>query len=553
MAAPDEKQMILVRPHCQDVAHNKDKSCDQEEVSDEYVERGNWSGKFDFLLSLLGYSVGLGNVWRFPYLAYNNGGGAFVIPFLVMLLLVGFPLMFMELSFGQYASLGPIAIFDRFCPLFHGVGCGMIIVSSLVALYYNMIIAWTCFYMFASFTTELPWERCHLEWSTHECYSYKDAVTCLQNNGSLYFNRTCFNESMVAKYNISELVKTMTKKPPAEEYFEYSDQTIGIKEVVYFTALFPYVVLIILFFRGVTLPGAKEGIIYYLTPDFSRLKTSKVGAGLAFIVYPEVVTRLPVSPLWSFMFFLMLLTLGLDSQFALMETVTTATLDRFPNLREKKVWVVLGMSIIGYCGGLTFCFQYRPMTLGSYVYPLWANVLGWIVAVAPVIAVPLVMIYKICSAPAELTFVKKVQFLLNPTSEWGPAHKVSELNLDSTPLKNQPGFGDRRYDLNPIYPGGDTYRDTSTPIVNNKSSPPMETTTTTTTITTTTGVHHNVISERGVPPADTAVSSLIRTTVAVTTSPLERVVAPDNTSAAGRVVTEQSYDNNTAGTVNNDN
>ena len=48
-----------------------------------------------------------------------------------------------------------------------GVGCGMIIVSSLVALYYNMIIAWTCFYMFASFTTELPWERCHLEWSTH--------------------------------------------------------------------------------------------------------------------------------------------------------------------------------------------------------------------------------------------------------------------------------------------------------------------------------------------------------------------------------------------------
>ena len=81
----------------------------------------------------------------------------------------------------------------------------------------------------------------------------------------------------------------------------------------------------------------------------------------------------------------------------------------------------------------------------------------------------------------------------------------------------------------------------------------METTTATTTITTTTGVHHNVISERGVPPADTAVSSLIRTTVAVTTSPLERVVATDNTSAAGRVVTEQSYDNNTAGTVNNDN
>jgi solute carrier family 6 (neurotransmitter transporter, glycine) member 5/9 len=78
------------------------------------------------------------------------------------------------------------------------------------------------------------------------------------------------------------------------------------------------------------------------------------GAGLAFIVYPEVVTRLPISPVWSVLFFLMLLTLGLDSQFALMETVTTAILDKFPKLRHKKFWVVLTVAIVGYLGGLGF-------------------------------------------------------------------------------------------------------------------------------------------------------------------------------------------------------
>ncbi|XP_038630619.1 sodium- and chloride-dependent neutral and basic amino acid transporter B(0+)-like [Scyliorhinus canicula] len=80
--------------------------------SDENVERGNWSSKTDYFLSVIGLAVGLGNIWRFPYLAYKNGGGAFLIPYTLMLALAGMPMFFLETSFGQFASLGPVAAWN---------------------------------------------------------------------------------------------------------------------------------------------------------------------------------------------------------------------------------------------------------------------------------------------------------------------------------------------------------------------------------------------------------------------------------------------------------
>lgn len=104
-----------------------------------------------------------------------------------MLVIAGLPLMFMELSFGQYAALGPVAIYQRFCPLLRGLGYGMIIVSAIVMLYYNLIIAWTIFYMFVSFRfTDLPWQNCDPEWSTERTYGPfpfpKAPSTCPENN-----------------------------------------------------------------------------------------------------------------------------------------------------------------------------------------------------------------------------------------------------------------------------------------------------------------------------------------------------------------------------------
>ena len=121
--------------------------------------REEWNNKVEFVLSIIGYAVGLGNVWRFPYLAYKHGGGSFLIPYIIMLFGTGLPLFFMELALGQYAGQGPTKIFGRLAPAFKGLGFAMLLVAFLVSIYYNMIIAWSLFYLGNGFSSVLPWSN----------------------------------------------------------------------------------------------------------------------------------------------------------------------------------------------------------------------------------------------------------------------------------------------------------------------------------------------------------------------------------------------------------
>lgn len=88
--------------------------------SAELVERGNWGKPLEFILACLNYALGLGNVWRFPYLCFRNGGGAFLVPYLLMVFVIGLPIFFAELVIGQYSALGPIQAFGFISPLFKG-------------------------------------------------------------------------------------------------------------------------------------------------------------------------------------------------------------------------------------------------------------------------------------------------------------------------------------------------------------------------------------------------------------------------------------------------
>ena len=84
------------------------------------MDRASWNNKAEFLLSCIGYCVGLGNLWRFPYLVYESGGGVFLIPYFIMLFLVGIPLLYMELSIGLITQRGPIHSMKTLAPIMKG-------------------------------------------------------------------------------------------------------------------------------------------------------------------------------------------------------------------------------------------------------------------------------------------------------------------------------------------------------------------------------------------------------------------------------------------------
>ncbi|ESO90311.1 hypothetical protein LOTGIDRAFT_123645 [Lottia gigantea] len=379
-----------------------------------------WNKKAEYLLSVIGYAVDLANVWRFPHLCYKNGGGAFLIPYFTMLLLCAMPVFLMEMCLGQYHRLGPISIW-RMTPIFKGIGFASCFMAYIVAFYYNIIIGWAFFYLFSSFTTDLPWTTCGHSWNTGNCWQPE-------------WNRSELNSSY---YN-----KTVS---PTNEFFErgmlHIDKSSGIEDVgglrwplvfwtlltfiilyfslwkgvkssgkvVWFTATVPYIILAILLVRGSTLPGAKEGIKYFITPNISRLNNPQVwidaavqimfsvgagfgthiayssynrfnnncfrdclitvavncftsvfsgfvifsylgymslkshkeidqvateGPGLVFIVYPEAISTLPGSTIWALIFFLMLITLGLDSAFGGLESPLTGLKDECKKLRK---------------------------------------------------------------------------------------------------------------------------------------------------------------------------------------------------------------------------
>uniref|UniRef100_F7DSR2 Sodium- and chloride-dependent GABA transporter 2 n=1 Tax=Equus caballus TaxID=9796 RepID=F7DSR2_HORSE len=332
-----------------------------EKAEDGNLERGQWNNKMEFVLSVAGEIIGLGNVWRFPYLCYKNGGEH----------CVEFKKTNGSLNVTFENSTSPVIEF---------------------------------------------WERRVLRIS--------DGIHHL---GSLNWELAlCLLLAWVICYFcVWKGVKSAGK-------------------VVYFTATFPYLMLMVLLIRGVTLPGAAQGIRFYLYPDPTRLVDPQVwmdagtqiffsfaiclgcltalgsynkyhnncyrdcialcflnsgtsfvagfaifsilgfmsqeqglpisevaesGPGLAFIAYPRAVVMLPFSPLWAFCFFFMIVLLGLDSQFVCVESLVTALVDLNPEMFRKKnrrEFLILGVSVFSFLVGLVMLTEG-----GMYVFQVF--------------------------------------------------------------------------------------------------------------------------------------------------------------------------------------
>ncbi|XP_054655839.1 sodium- and chloride-dependent betaine transporter-like isoform X3 [Dunckerocampus dactyliophorus] len=424
--------------------------------------RGKWANKWEFLLCMTGEIIGLGNVWRFPYLCYKNGGGVFLIPYFTFLFFGGIPIFFLEAALGQYTSEGAVTAWRKICPMFQGVGIASLIIVIYLNIYYIVVLAWALFYLFNSFQSPLPWSTCENWWNTDVCH---DRAGIFTNPHLFHPDSNWTFLSNISSYDYLENTTDMMLnetflmvKSPEEEFWtnrvlRMSDSMSlgkvhwdlalclllawvicyfciwkGIKstgKVVYFTATFPYLMLLLLFFRGVTLPGAGEGLKFYLMPDFHRLADPDVwldagtqvffsyavcqgvltslgsynkynnncyrdcvalcfvnsatsifagfvvfsvlgfmahslgvpvedvahsGPGLAFIAYPKALSMLPGSSFWTVLFFLMILLLGLDTQFVCVESLATSITDLFPRqLRRRGAREILVLVIAVVC------------------------------------------------------------------------------------------------------------------------------------------------------------------------------------------------------------
>ncbi|KAF3840235.1 hypothetical protein F7725_018952, partial [Dissostichus mawsoni] len=260
--------------------------------------RPNWDNPLQFILACVSYAVGLGNVWRFPYLCQMHGGGGFLIPYFIMLILEGIPLFYMELAIGQKMSLGSIGAWTAISHLFRR-SLASVVTSLYLCLYYNVINAWSFWYLFHSFQSMILLRNIMFDLLWTVKY-HTDIVPCLHLFQSVLPWSVCpMNSNRTGPIEECEIAtptqyffyrETLNISPSIEEHggvstgqamclvlawiLTYLFIVRGVKstgKVVYFTSIFPYVVLFIYLIRGITLHGAINGVKYMFTPNLEQL------------------------------------------------------------------------------------------------------------------------------------------------------------------------------------------------------------------------------------------------------------------------------------------
>ncbi|PIC46321.1 hypothetical protein B9Z55_006052 [Caenorhabditis nigoni] len=468
-------------------------------------EREGFGNGVEFVLTCLGLAVGLGNIWRFPMRAFENGGSAFLIPYLSCAFLFGFPAVYFEFLTGQYNGKSPPVIFRRVMPFLEGVGWMGVFVAALVAIYYIVIVSWISIYIVNIFRGDFNiWNKCDNPWNQMEtCIDmlrqkecrvdhppgWENATAKMIPEKMFFINGTCMDAKKfdgIEMLSATEQYFTRHIIDPSTGLYDFSGINLPILaamticwvltalgilkgakimgKISYVSVLLPYFIVVVLFVRGVTLPGASDGLYYYFgKPDYSKIfltrtwtealkqlcfslsvghgglislssysrknnnvfkdaliviigdtvmslvggaavfstlgflanqrgvqvpEVVKSGFSLAFVVYPEAMTQMPLPWLWSFLFFLMLFLLGASTEIALVDVFCSCIYDQSPKYRKKKWVVVTVWCFLLYCIGLVF-----STNAGLYWFEMFDEYAAGFSSVCAVVGELLVMMY----------------------------------------------------------------------------------------------------------------------------------------------------------------
>lgn len=217
--------------------------------------REQWSSKAGFILAAIGSAVGLGNLWRFPYIAATNGGGAFIFPYLFAIITAGIPILILEYTMGKTYRSGAPGVFARISRKFEWLGWFQVMTAFLIAIYYFAIVVWVLSYIGYSFGSQ--WGTDTKDFFYNNYLGITDSITQL---GGLKVN-------LLIPFAIVWVIIA---------WIMYRGINKGINLTCKICLPILAVCVVIIVIRGLTLPGAVDGIAYMFTPDWSAIRKSDV-------------------------------------------------------------------------------------------------------------------------------------------------------------------------------------------------------------------------------------------------------------------------------------
>ncbi len=374
------------------------------------TKRSTWGSSATFILAAVGSAVGLGNAWRFPNLAAKHGGGAFLLVYLLAMLIIGIPLLMMEISIGRKMKSGAPGALRKMNKKFEPIGWAATSNAFVIVTYYAVVFAWVI--MMAVFS-----------------FKFFSMTGNNEAAGGLFqeLTKTTFDIKGFDVISIPVLVCLLVAW--ASVYYCIRNGTKSVEKIIKYLIFLPFLCLGFMAIKGITMPGALEGIRAFFVPNFQALANpelwtdavgqvfysmsvvmaimiaygsylsndtniardgfiiafsdlavsllsgivmfttmygtgmqdmlaQKSGVSLAFLVYPTAIVNLSGSgvfnAIFGFVFYFCLCTLAIDSAFSLVEGISTAVADKFSVDRKKTtiaICVIAGIISLVYTTG----------------------------------------------------------------------------------------------------------------------------------------------------------------------------------------------------------